>query len=281
VLTVTLFASLLLQVSVPPEDGEGFDAPRPLEGVVRSLILPGWGQLDSQRSIGWVPFGLEAVTWTAFALHRQNAQSARIAYRDLAWERARTPSPGRTRQDGDWAYYERMSRWTASGRFNRSSDPQSFLPESDEATYNGSIWRLAQDLYLPVGGEQARPGDPGWDRAVAYYQSRAVGPDFEWDWGDARGSWSRFQSLIRDSDRAYRASTTWVGVAMLNRFLSAAEQWVAGQEPSLSSLPLRIRARADLQGEAWVHLSFPLFAPGQRPSPIRCRSSGDLCPRLP
>jgi hypothetical protein len=266
VLTVSFFAALLLQAG-PLPDAEAGHAPGPsLGGVARSLGVPGWGQIHSERAVGWVYLGAEAVTWAAFAHHRREAGSARDAYRDLAWEVARTPPPGVARRDGDWSYYERMSQWNASGRYSRDPDAGVFRPETDPSTYNGAIWKLAREIYLPAGRDEVGPGDPGWDRALAYYQARAVPSEFEWDWGEDGGAWSRFRSRIRDSDRAYRTSTTWVGVAMLNRFVSAAEQWVAAQRWSPSPPPLQIRTQADLHGGAWLHLSLPLFAPGQRPA---------------
>jgi hypothetical protein len=270
VLTVSLFAALLLQASPLPDAEAGHAPGTSLGGVVRSLGVPGWGQLHSERAVGWVYLGAEAVTWAAFAHHRREAGSARSAYRDLAWEVARTPPLGVARRDGDWGYYERMSQWTASGRYNRNLDAGDFRPETDASTYNGALWKLAREIYLPPDGPglgDPGPGDPRWDRALAYYQARAVPSEFEWDWGDERGAWSRFRSLILDSDRAYRTSTTWVGVAMLNRFVSAAEQWVASQRWASSPPPLQIRTHPDPHGGAWIHFSLPLLAPGQPPAP--------------
>jgi hypothetical protein len=200
-----------------------------------SLVLPGAAQLREDRSRGWVFVALEAVAWVAWAERRHRAGELRNRYRDLAWDEARDPAGPRV--DGDFSYYETMSLWDRSGTFDASPAP-GVQPEKDPGTYNGSIWHLAQGLFLPPGG--AAPGSPSYERAVAYYRDRAYGETFLWDWTgnpDAQGEMTR---LIERSDDRFRQATLVLGAVLVNHVSAAVDAWVSAPS-SLEHTTLRIR----------------------------------------
>jgi hypothetical protein len=222
---------------------DSLEPPGPLGLTMRSLILPGWGQRTADRGYWWLYTGVDALAWGGVAYHQREGVRRRTAYRDLAWEVARTPVWGGPRRDGPWSYYEQMTRWAASGRFDLRPDAETLHPETDEETFNGMIWRLARDLHLPADADDVSAGDPAYEQALTYYRSRAVPPELQWDWQGQEESRSRFQNLIRASDQAFRAGTTFVGIALVNRFISGAEVWIAAHPGPLSAIPITLESR--------------------------------------
>lgn len=211
----------------------------------RSLVLPGWGQLARDRRWGWVFPVVEAGAWVGVAHWKGQGRRHRDRFRDTAWTYARTNVWSGPRSEGPWEYYERMGRWDTSGRFDLTPDSPALAPETDPSTYNGQVWRLAQEIYLPGGaGSDPDPQAPGFEQALAYYSARAVPPSLAWDWrGDVEVR-SRFLAEIDRSDDAYRTATTFVGVALANRFASAVEAFVAGHRGTDGPGRARLRARA-------------------------------------
>ncbi|HSG46229.1 MAG TPA: hypothetical protein VLA43_00315, partial [Longimicrobiales bacterium] len=167
------------------------DARPAWQATLASAAVPGSGQFLLGQRRGWAYVGLEALVWTGFVLERSRGLDDRSAYRDLAWEVARGGSG--VRLDGDFSYYERMSQWERSGRFDRDPVAPGVQPEVDPATFNGDAWRLASAIFL--GGEPAEPGAPGYASALAFYLERAYGEAFLWDWSGRMESLERFRRL--------------------------------------------------------------------------------------
>ena len=232
------------------------DSPDPagdLSATLRSLVLPGWGQWHRDRSHWWVYPAIELGGVLGVTEARRAGARARDRYRDLAWTAARAPlaSPDRSRVDGSWEYYERMSRWESSGRFDAEATTADLVPESDPSTFNGSIWQLARQLHLPEGEGSADPESPGYQEALEYYRSRAVPDGFLWDWGLDPSARAPFNQLISRSDERFRRSARFAGVIFLNHFLSATDAWLADPPGPLERLPVTFSARAswlDLDG---------------------------------
>lgn len=221
--------------------------------ALRSLLVPGWGQRTSGRGHWWVFTGIDVLAWSGFVLQRREGARHRTAYRDLAWEVARVPIWTGARKDGPWSYYELMGRWAASGQFDLRPEDEALHPETNEETFNGTIWGLARELHLPAGSREVDVGDPAYQEALAYYRGRAVPPDLQWDWQGGEGSRTRFRDLVRDSDEAFRLGTNFVGLALVNRFISGAEVWIAAHPGLMSSIPVTVRPRLGLgpQAERW------------------------------
>lgn len=184
--------------------------------VAASAVLPGTGQLLQERRRGWVYLGVEALVWLGYASERGRGRDDRGAYRDLAWEVARGGTGPRA--DGSFEYYERMSRWTRSGSFDRDPGTPGVQPEEDPATFNGDAWRLAAAIFL--GGGPADPQAPGYEAALGYYQDRAYPDAFLWDWTGEAASLDRYRDLIEESDTHFRNASLILGGAVVNRLAS-------------------------------------------------------------
>jgi hypothetical protein len=224
-----------------PPAGPG--SPSALGLAIRSLAVPGWGQRTADRGYWWLYTGIDALALGGVVHQRREGARHRTAYRDLAWEVARTPVWVGPRRDGPWSYYEQMGKWSASGHFDRRPDLEQLHPETNEETFNGMIWRLARDLHLPADAGALDAGNPAYQQALAYYRNRAVPPDLQWDWQGQEESRSRFRTLIQVSDEAFRGATTFVGVALVNRFISGAEVWISAHPGPLSAIPITLESR--------------------------------------
>lgn len=206
-----------------------------------SLLLPGAGQaaLGLRR---WIAYGaLEVAFW---ALHLDAASDFRAlsdAYRDLAWEAARLPTDPGPRQDGGWSYYETMSHYLSSGVYDREPGTAGVQPETDPATYNGSVWELAQGLFLPPG---AGPGSEEYDSALAYYTERAVGTAYLWRWTEP-DDLDRFRSLINDADGEARLRSTALGLVLANHVVAAVDALLVARLRAESGVRLESRLGRD------------------------------------
>lgn len=207
--------------------------------LLRSAALPGWGQheLGLRRWIAYV--GVEVVGWSGLVERRLKHRRWTRAYRNLAWSEARSHLWDGPRRDGPWEYYEVLLDYESSGRYDLDPTTERLVPETDPDTYNGHIWQLAQEIHLPGGADgQPDPESPGFSRALEYYRSRAARPEFAWDWQGNETARSRFSSLVDRSDDAARAATAFVGLLLLNRFVSAVDAHLAAHTPG----PSRVRA---------------------------------------
>lgn len=218
--------------------------PSPGGAAGRSLVLPGWGQhaLGQRRSLA---YGVaEAALWVFWGNRRSQGGDLRDAYRDLAWSVARHGSGART--DGDWDYYETLSRWRSSGAFDRNAGAAGIQPEEDATTFNGSVWRLAEGLHF--GGTTPEPGDPRYEAALAFYRDRAYGDAFLWDWTGKDADLDRFKDLIDDSDQRFRQATTGLGAVLANHLLSATDAYLSAQLPGDAGVRLSPQAPGTTPG---------------------------------
>ena len=99
-------------------------------------------------------------------------------------------------------------------------------PETSADTYNGEIWELARDLYLPEG---AGPTHPAYARALDYYRARAIQPGFLWDWSGREESLQLYRNLIDESDEALRTATVVFGAVVANHLFSAVDAFVSSR----------------------------------------------------
>jgi hypothetical protein len=203
-----------------------------------SLALPGVGQHLLGQDRKWIYGALEVLGWAVFFERRGAGHEYRDRYRDFAWEQGRIQSGARV--DGDFDYYETLSKWTSSGAFDTDTGLSGVQPETDPGTYNGSIWALASQIFIPGGGP-VPDTDPAFQRALAYYAERAYGPDFLWDWTVVPGGRLQVAGLIEESDDRFRQATTALGVVIANHLVSAVDAYLsrrgAGSPGTLSFVP--------------------------------------------
>lgn len=205
----------------------------PASAAGRSLVLPGWGQLALGQRRAWGYLAVEVALWAYWADRRSAGADARRAYRDLAWSRARLAAG--VRVDGDWAYYETLEEWTRSGAYDADPSRPGVQPEQDATSFNGYVWSLARGQYLPGDGPPDE-GDPRYTRALAYYEERAYGAAYLWDWSGKEGELARYKGLIRESDDRFQRATTALGAVLANHFLSATDAFLSARLPGEAGL---------------------------------------------
>jgi hypothetical protein len=240
----SITASLLLPPTTPVrQEAEAAN----LAPTLFSAVLPGAGQhvLGQQRK--WAYAAVEAVGWIAFFERRSAGGDYRDRYRDFAWAQGRIQVGGRV--DGDFDYYETLSKWTRSGDFDADAGLSGVQPEMDPTTYNGSIWALASQIYIPGGGP-VPDTDPGYQSALAYYSDRAYGDQFLWDWSGVAGGREELGGLIKASDDRFRQATTALGVVIANHLISAADAYLSSRS-GRASPRLRVVPNPLPGGSVW------------------------------
>ncbi|MDH3271958.1 MAG: hypothetical protein OEN56_11520 [Gemmatimonadota bacterium] len=198
----------------------------PGAAALASALLPGTGQHLLGQDRRWVYLGLEALGWIGYFERRSAGGDLRDQYRDFAWERARIRSGQRL--DGDFDYYETMTKWTRSGAYDSDPGSAGLQPEADGSTFNGSIWALAQQLFIPTGVTVPET-DPRYQRALEYYGSRAYGQEFLWDWTGTGSAQDDFGGLIRSSDDRFRQATNVLGLVLANHLVSTIDAFVSAR----------------------------------------------------
>ena len=210
---------------------------------VASLLLPGTGQLlaGQARGVVYLAFELWIVSRAAVANQRGNEQAAR--YRELAYDVARRQYSS-ARVDGPFEYYETMEKFVESGVYDEDAGP-AFVPEGDSTTYNGSVWSLARRTFFANPDSLPDQASPAYGQAVAFYQDRAVGGQFQWSWRGARLEQDVFRVAIRSSDDAFRQRTNYLGVLVLNHLVSAIDALISARAESRSPVVPQVRFQAN------------------------------------
>jgi hypothetical protein len=238
-------ALLLQPLPEPDQERPGSGQDSPLGPAALSLVLPGAGQHVLGQGRKWVYAALEVAGWAVFLERRAKGADARDRYKDYAWAEGRIQSG--PRMDGVFAYYETMSKWTASGAFDTDPDASGVQPEPDPSTYNGSIWARAEQIY--VGGGPVPETDPAYRSALAYYSELAYHTGFLWDWSGVPGGKDRLADLIEATDDRFREATTALGAVIANHLVSAADAYLAARG---RSAPMRLTIVPDRRpGGGW------------------------------
>lgn len=192
-----------------------------------SLALPGAGQFLAGQDRGAIYAAIELYSLARIIQSNHEGHHETNRYRDLAYDVARrTFNP--TRRDTVFEYYETMERFTESGVYDL--DPgAALIPESDPATYNGSVWLLARNTFWPDPNVWPPADSPEYQRAVQFYQEHAVGPNYLWSWRAASLERDAFRESIRKSDDAFRRVQTQLGVLLANHLVSAVDALISSR----------------------------------------------------
>lgn len=237
-----------------PSTGDAFGFPRRAatpartlgegEAFLSSLIVPGLAQYrQGQRR--WIAYaGVEALSAMLYVGARADALRLRDDYRDFAWSAARSGVGTGPRRDGDFEYYERLRHWMTSGRWDADPVLDGVQPEGDAATYNGSVWALAMQIFNldPVDPR----GSPGYVRALDYYLDNGYGPAFLWAWREGSDDQLRFADIISNSDNRFEDARLALGVLVANHILSAVDGFITarlGALPDVGGVGLVFSAR--------------------------------------
>lgn len=219
----------------------------PSLGVATALstVLPGAGQYYLGQRRAWLYLALEAAGVYLWMDRRSAGADLRDGYRDFAWEEARLQVD--PRRDGDFDYYETMSKWQRSGAFDTDPIASGIQPETDPGTFNASIWSLASRLFL---GAPGAPDQAAMDRALEYYVERAYPTDQLWDWDMSPDGRERFGELIAESDDRFRQATNVLGVVIANHLVAAIDAFVSARGLG-ESVELRFAPTAVPAGVRW------------------------------
>lgn len=226
---------------------------------VTSAIVPGAGQLMLRQDRALAYVVLEAFVAALYVRDRQEAQRQREAYRDLARTVARSLfAVDGVLLEGDFEYYERMEKYVESGVYDlMPGGPVD--PESDETTFNGSVWRLARETFWSDPRVAPPVQSVPYQRALAFYTRRAVRPAFRWSWRNAQLEHDLYVRTIDASNQAFRRTIADLGALLANHTLSAVDAYV--------TLRLRWRGIGEGAGERdvpFVEGSIPWAPFGRR-----------------
>ncbi len=126
---------------------------------------------------------------------------------------------------GDFEYYESMEHFVESGVFSQNSGGI-LVPETDESTFNGSIWLLARRTFWEDPAMAPPSQSAAYQRALEFYARRAVRPEYRWSWRNAQLEQDLFRRTIEESNDAFRSATQYLGVIIANHALSAVDAFV-------------------------------------------------------
>ena len=202
------------------------------EAFLSSLLVPGLAQYrQGQRR--WIAYaGLEVLSAVLYLGARADALGLRADYRDFAWSAARSGLSTAPRRDGDFEYYERLTQWATSGRWDADPALDGVQPEGDPSTYNGSVWTLAMQIFNldPTAPQRS----PLYARALDYYRDNGYGPPFLWVWRGGTGDRLHFAGLISRSDIRFKDARLALGVLVANHVFSSLDGFITAR---LRALP--------------------------------------------
>ena len=227
--------SLVLGLSSPPDALAALRQPVvPSIGAgnaaLRSAVAPGLGQLALGQWRGWAYLGIEAMGWILYIDRRGAGSDLRAEYRDFAWHEGRIQAGARI--DGDFDYYETLTKWDRSGAFDLDAGLPGLQPERDPTLYNGLIWTRGLGIFSV--DPNAGPGDPRYDAALAYYQEQAYGTAFLWDWTGSPGARVSYGGIIRSSDERFRQARNAMGLVIANHLVSTVDAFLSARTHGLS-----------------------------------------------
>ena len=192
--------------------------------VLASAVVPGSGQalLKQDRFVAYL--AIEAYAWARYTADAREGRRARASYRELASEVARRQFGG-SRPNGDFDYYEKMEKFAQRGAFDAT--PGGDLdPEPDSTTANGAIWLLARQTFWTDPTTPPPKSSQEYSNAATFYRDRAIKPEFQWSWANARLEYAEYRRTIRRSNNAYRTSLQDLGLVIANHALSTVDAFV-------------------------------------------------------
>ncbi|MDQ6887237.1 MAG: hypothetical protein M3068_08065 [Gemmatimonadota bacterium] len=198
--------------------------PDPWWAPLVSAAVPGAGQavLGQSRVLPYV--GVEIFAWTEYLSLRRDGRNGRHQYQDLSRTVARSLFSD-SLPNGDFEYYESMEHFVESGVFSQSAGGV-VMPESDESTFNGTLWLLARRTFWEDPTTAPPPESVPYQRALEFYARRAVRPEYRWSWRNAQLEQDLFRRTIEESNDAFRSATQYLGLIIANHALSAVDAFV-------------------------------------------------------
>lgn len=219
-----------------------------------SFLVPGSGQLMGGHERGVLYLIADVFLWTRFISFQKEGTRERDRFRDLAFDVARRQFDPSER-DTTFSYFEEMAKFVESGPFDSDPGPE-IQPSSDVESFNGSIWELAKQTFFENPDSIPDRDSPEFQRALEFYQERAVREDFRWSWRNARIEQDVFRQTIRKSDEGFRKASQQLGLILANHLLSTVDAVI-------SHRLTRVREGTEFQTMLWT-TSTSRFDPAAR-----------------
>jgi len=225
--------------------------------VLLSAALPGAGQIYRGQKRGFAYIAAEVVSVTTWAFFRNEGNNNRDEYIDFARVHSRetvaTHDPwwgliqDRIHPElvGDWDYYEHMSQYRRSGRYDRDLNNDYSLtgnladldPEIEYTdSFNNRQWRIARINYFesdPENPDNYFGTQADTLAAKDFYAKTAVTEAFAWDWGPPEefgtANQNEFSRIIDDADSAFRRASFSLGILLANHVISTIDAYISAK----------------------------------------------------
>ncbi len=187
-------AAMAAEPQAAPGSGLAATTPGPVRrhgpagAALRSLLIPGWGQLSNGHHTQAAVFGaLELGTWSSFATFRRQGALRRDSYFATARLFA-----GIDLANKPTSYRKLVGQYRSSDVFNQYV-----------------VLREAAFFYE----------DP--TERAQYIASRTISAENAWSWGDSFDEFLRYRAQRRSSEQAFKNAQYALGFAAINRVVSA------------------------------------------------------------
>jgi len=229
-------------------------APVPLyKPVLFSALLPGAGQLYRGQKRGFAYIAAEVVGVTAWAFFKNEGNNKRDEYIDFARVNSRetvaTYDPwwgliqNRIHPElvGDWDYYEHMSQYRRSGRYDRDlnndySQTGNLVDLDPEIEYTDSFnnrqWGIARINYFesdPENPDSYSGTHADTLAAKEFYAHTSVTEAYAWDWGPYTANQNEFGRIIDNADSAFRRASFSLGILLANHVVSTIDAYISAK----------------------------------------------------
>lgn len=188
------FDARLAQAEPPKAELKGaLDAPAkrspgPAGAALRSLLIPGWGQLATGHKTQAAIFGsLELGTWASYVTFQRQGALRRDSYFMTARLFANIDL-----KDKDESYRKLVGQYRSSEVYNQYV-----------------VLREATFFYEDPTERQQ------------YIDSRSISDANAWSWGDSFDEFQRYRAERRASEQAFKNGQYALGFAIINRLVSA------------------------------------------------------------
>ena len=180
------FTVLFVSIMILLPGITGADSGSRKGAMLRSAVLPGWGQMHlGHNTRGLVFIGLDVLTWAGVGLSYLEGTFNRDDYNWLAMSEAGISVSGRSSE-----FLDDISDFSSS------------------AEYNDYIHRLARYYY---------PDDP--DAQRNYFESHALYGEDGWNWSNDAAR-NQFADRLKESREWFRRSLYIAAFALVNRAVS-------------------------------------------------------------
>lgn len=213
--------------------------------TLASALIPGAGQAVMRQKRSALYLAFEAAGIGFYVSQNRDGNRQRDRYREISRTVARAAfSPDGPQ--GDWDYYERMEKYTASGAYD-AVPGGGIDPETNSESYNGAMWLLARQTYWRDPNIPPAQSSEEYRQALNFYSKRAVPAELRWSWIGSQDDFKRYRSAIAGSNAAFRNAEQTASLIIANHFLSAVDAYVS----------VRMRIRRNFDGSQTLSASIP------------------------